>query len=68
MLNEWTLSNQAKTKMCKILIDVIIDLQITKIIESKFKLVDKSGIIQEVTELTPNLLKKTDWLYFYEKY
>ena len=46
MLNEWILSNQAKTKMSQILIDVIIDLQINKIIESKFKLVYKSGIIQ----------------------
>ena len=68
LLTEWILSNQAKTKMVQILIDVIIDLQTNEIIESKFQLVDKSGIIQEVIELTPSLLTKTNWLYFYEKF
>jgi len=67
-LNQFSVSNKDLTKIKKQLIDSFLELKDYELIENKFILTFKNGLLnREITNLSPGLLSRSKSLYFLEK-
>jgi len=67
LVNQSSLSNRDLTQVKKTIINLVSMLKESKSIESQLTLIPKNGSLIETNELTPLLLTKSRYIYFYER-
>jgi hypothetical protein len=67
-LNQFSVFNKDLTKIKKQLIEPFFELEGYELIKNKFILTSKNGSLnREITHLSPRLLSRSEFLYFWEK-